>query len=155
MIKFSRLTDYAVVILAVLSKSDQRLMSSALLARESNLPEPTVSKVLKMLARSQLMGSVRGAQGGYELLRPADDISIIDIVTAIEGPVALTACVEGSKDKCAITGMCPVSGRWNQVNRAVKEALEDISLSDMVRDDYKLGFVPKKSTQNKNESVRA
>ena len=95
--KLSRLTDYAVILLTKLSFGDGEPASAARLSEELMLPQPTVSKLLKMLTKAELVSSQRGATGGYVLTRAADAISIGDVIAAIEGPVALTACIDDSE----------------------------------------------------------
>ena len=132
MIKLSKLTDYAVVVLAEMARNPQSLLSATVLAERTGVPEPTVSKVLKTLARHELISSTRGVSGGYSLSAKAEDISVTAIITAMEGPISLTACVSGSEDSCALLNMCGVNGRWSAVNDAIKSALAPITLADMV-----------------------
>lgn len=132
MIKFSKLADYAVVILAAMARSDGALLSAGELAGDSGLPEPTVAKVLKMLSKAGVIQSIRGAHGGYRLASSPASLSIANIVTAVDGPVALTACVQGSFDSCDYHSNCSIKGRWDPVNAAVKNTLENISLADMI-----------------------
>jgi len=137
MIKFSRLADYAVVILATLAQRDEGLMTASCISNNTSLPEPTVSKVLKKLAGGGLLISVRGASGGYKLAAAPENLSVAKIVVAVDGPVSLTACVEGSEVECDYECFCPVKGRWDGVNAAIRKSLEGISLSDMIaRDIY-------------------
>lgn len=131
MIRLSRLTDYAVVILAQMAREKDGLLSAAELSRRTALTETTVSKILKLLARGGLIDSVRGMNGGYRLGKEAKELAINDIITAMEGPIALTACVEGSPDNCALEGVCALNGRWSEVNAAIKTALGKITLADM------------------------
>ena len=96
------------------------------------LPQPTVSKLLKMLTKAELVSSQRGATGGYVLTRQADAISIGDVIAAIEGPVALTACIDDSEeDVCGVQSFCGMRGNWVLVNAAVSDALNKVTLSDM------------------------
>jgi FeS assembly SUF system regulator len=143
MIKISRLADYAVVVLTTLAEQGGGLMSAAAIAQKTLLPEPTVSKVLKLLARDGIIESIRGANGGYKLARPAPDIHVAQIIQAVEGPVSLTACVDGSNEVCDYHAGCPVNGRWDDVNRAVQSALESVTLADMM--DAR--FFPKRSKE--------
>jgi len=131
MIKLSRMSDYAVVVLETLARQDTSL-SATQIASSVNLPEPTVAKVLKQMAASNLVTSSRGVNGGYIIARPAKDITIFDIVTVIEGRVSLTACVDGDHEPCALEGACKLNGRWDLVNNAVKKAFEGITLADMM-----------------------
>jgi FeS assembly SUF system regulator len=133
MIKISKLADYAVVLLAELSKGD--MLPATTLAQQTRLPEPTVSKVMKILNKSNITESVRGAHGGYKLTRAQDEITIAEIITAIDGPIALTACADESHDECSFSAGCSVSGRWTNVNNAVKDALARVTLADMTQNN--------------------
>lgn len=130
MLRLSKLTDYAVVVLVRLATLEG-VQTSPGIALATGVPEPTVAKVLKTLAAGGLVASQRGARGGYRLMRPLAAIPIADVIVAIDGPIALTACVEGSTTGCEAAGSCPMRGRWDPVNDAVREALTNISLADM------------------------
>ena len=130
MLRLSKLADYAVVVLVRLSH-DAPCQTSPGIAAATRVPEPTVAKVLKALAGSGLVTSQRGARGGYRLAQPLSQISVAAVVTAIDGPIALTACVEGSSAGCEAECHCSVRGRWDLVNIAVREALSAITLADM------------------------
>ncbi len=130
MLRLSRLTDYAVVVLVRLAQAGC-VETAPSIAAGTGIPEPTVAKVLKGLAQSGLVSSQRGAHGGYRLGRPLAAIPIADVIVAIDGPIALTACVEHSPNVCESSGLCPVRGRWDKVNAAILEALSGISLEDM------------------------
>jgi FeS assembly SUF system regulator len=130
MLRLSKLTDYGVVVLVRLS-GGAAVQTSPAIAAATGIPEPTVAKVLKALAASGLVASQRGAHGGYRLIRPLSDIPIAEVITAIDGPIALTACVDGSVAGCDVLELCPVRGRWDPVNAAVREALSAITLADM------------------------
>lgn len=151
MFKISKLTDYAVVILSRMAEVPDDLISAAQVSELTRLPEPTVAKLLKLLAGGDILISVRGAQGGYKLAAPAAEISMADIVVAIDGPVSLTACVEGSNESCDFAPCCPVNGRWTKVNTAVKSALENITLADMM--PAQSGAYP--SNNKKQQQARA
>ncbi len=129
MLRLSKLTDYAVVVLVRLS-GDAGVQTSPFLAQNTGIPEPTVAKVLKALAGSGLVASQRGARGGYRLARPLADIPVADVIEAIDGPIALTACVDGGTG-CESQGLCPMAGRWDPVNDAIHSALTSITLADM------------------------
>lgn len=133
MIKLSKLTDYAVVLLAEMAGAQGGLMTASGLSEKTALPEPTVAKVLKLLNRGNVIASTRGVNGGYKLLRNPDEISIASVVIALEGPVALAACVEGSDECCSYSGGCPIKGKWNPVNDAMRTALESVSLAQMIK----------------------
>jgi FeS assembly SUF system regulator len=130
MLKLSKLTDYAVVVLVRLSE-EGGIQTSGGIASTTGVPEPTVAKVLKIMTSAGLVVSQRGARGGYRLARPLATISVAEVITAIDGPIALTACVEHSVTVCDASGLCPVKGRWDTVNAAILDALSGISLADM------------------------
>ncbi len=129
MLKLSRLTDYAVVALVRLSAADG-METSPGIAASIGVPEPTVAKVLKALAGHGLVISSRGARGGYRLGRPLREIAVSEVIMAIDGPIALTSCVDGGLS-CESQSLCPVAGRWDPVNEAIRAALSRISLADM------------------------
>ncbi|HVZ10796.1 SUF system Fe-S cluster assembly regulator [Rhodopila sp.] len=130
MLRLSKLTDYAVVVLVRLSGMEG-VQTSPGIAAATGIPEPTVAKVLKILAGSNLVSSQRGARGGYRLNRRLADIPVADVIAAIDGPIALTACVDGSLTECESICVCPMRGRWDPVNNAIQAALSSISLADM------------------------
>ena len=130
MLRLSKLTDYAVVVLVRLS-STANVQTSPGIAAATGIPEPTVAKVLKILAAGHLVASQRGARGGYRLNRDLAAIPIADVIAAIDGPIALTACVEGSASECESQCLCPMRGRWDPVNDAIHAALSRITLADM------------------------
>lgn len=131
MIRLNKLTDYAVVVLAQLSQDAKRTVTAPQLAQSSGVPVPTVAKLLKSLARAGIIASRRGAAGGYALARDAHAISVADIIRALEGPIALTACVDGESGGCDVETLCPMRGNWDKVNQAIRRALEEVSLADM------------------------
>jgi FeS assembly SUF system regulator len=130
MLRLSKLTDYAVVVLVRLSRTEG-VQTSPGIATDTGVPEPTVAKVLKTLAAYDLVSSQRGARGGYKLNRPLSAIPIADVIAAIDGPIALTACVDGSSSGCDASGSCPMCGQWDPVNNAIRSALSGITLADM------------------------
>jgi FeS assembly SUF system regulator len=130
MLRLSKLTDYAVVVLVRLAGADG-VQTSPGIASATGIPEPTVAKVLKILSAGGLVTSQRGARGGYRLHRSLEAIPIADVIAAIDGPIALTACVDGSVTECESQGLCPMRGRWDPVNDAIQQALNAISLADM------------------------
>jgi FeS assembly SUF system regulator len=130
MLKLSKLTDYAVVVLVRLSEASG-IQTSGGIAATTGVPEPTVAKVLKIMTTAGLVLSHRGARGGYRLAKPLATISIAEVIMAIDGPIALTACVEHSSTVCDASSLCPVKGRWDTVNTAIQDALSAISLADM------------------------
>ena len=134
MIRLSRLTDYAVALLSHMGQErEENLWAASDLAEKSGLPMPTVAKVLKLLAKTGLITAQRGAAGGYKLARMTNSISIAEIIEAMDGPIAITDCSEGSAhEDCMIQSVCPMSQGWNKVNIAVRQALKNVSLAEMV-----------------------
>lgn len=133
MIKLSRLADYGVVILAEMARSGTGTLSTAsALSTALGLPEPTVSKVLKLLCSGGVLGSIRGMNGGYFLKETPERIPVVLIVTALDGPITLTTCVSGHNDPCAARDRCSLSGCWDMVNAAIHTALESLTLADML-----------------------
>lgn len=133
MIKLSRMSDYAVVVLEALSRDEGNSFSASQIAGAAGLPEPTVAKVLKLMATGGVVTSQRGANGGYMLARTPKEITVYDIVTAIEGRLGLTACVDGGDEPCALEAHCAMSGRWDIVNEAVRETFQGITLEEMMK----------------------
>ncbi|MGB9154344.1 MAG: SUF system Fe-S cluster assembly regulator [Alphaproteobacteria bacterium] len=133
MIRLSRLTDYAVTLLSHMGKEgEENLWAASDLAETSGLPMPTVAKIMKLLTKSNLITAQRGASGGYRLARPMTDISVAAIIEAMDGPIAITDCSEGSLHQgCRVESLCPVSEGWNKVNRVVRSALENVTLAEM------------------------
>ena len=132
MIKLSRLADYAVVLLTQMGFGPKDVHNALDLAQQTGLPVPTVSKVLATLARNGVIRSVRGAKGGYRLLTAPDRISVASIIAAIDGPIALTQCVDHNADTCTVETLCPSRAGWHKINEAVERALSDVSLADLI-----------------------
>ncbi|HEV3180246.1 MAG TPA: SUF system Fe-S cluster assembly regulator [Steroidobacteraceae bacterium] len=130
MLRISRLTDYATVILAALASEPQRVQTAASLAEQTRIAAPTVSKLLKQLQRSGLVTSTRGLHGGYQLARPAAQISVAAILDALEGPVALTDCAAGH-GYCEIEEICRVGRVWQRLNLVIRRALHEVSLAQL------------------------
>ena len=131
MLKLSKMTDYGVLVLSSLAADDRPQLSASDIAGRTGIPEPTASKILKMSARAGLVISQRGAAGGYRLAQPADRISVTMMVEAFDGPIALTACVEGGTGCCSVESLCPMRHNWDLVNTAIRQALSGVSLRDM------------------------
>ena len=131
MIKLSRLTDYGVVVMSQMAQNMSAMKTAPELAAATGVPTPTVAKLLKLLVKDGLVESWRGVNGGYALTRSIDDITAGDIIEALEGPVALTACVDGSEADCGVESLCPMRGGWEKVNRAIRAALEEVTLAEL------------------------
>ena len=133
MFKVNKLTDYATVVLIEIARSNV-VRSSQHLSERTGIPLPTVAKLMKSLNKAGLVLSQRGAGGGYVLGRKPGEITIADVIQAVEGPIALTACADTSEEHCGIESICPVQGKWNRVNTAVRIALTEVTLADMAED---------------------
>jgi len=129
MLRMSKLTDYATVLLAHMAH-DQRISSAGELAEATQLASPTVSKLLKTLAKAKLVDSVRGPHGGYTLARQPEQISAADIIDALEGPVAITECSAGA-GHCELEPVCHVGSAWQRINHGIRKALGEVSLVDL------------------------
>ena len=134
MLRLSRLTDYAVTLLSHMGREgEESLWAASALADASGLAMPTTAKVLKLLAKNGLIAAQRGATGGYRLAKAPADVSIAEIIEAMDGPIAITDCSKGSAHKnCKIHRFCPMSNGWNKVNAALRSALSGVSLADML-----------------------
>ena len=126
------MTDYAVIVLADMAGRQGQLVSATTLAESTKLPEPTVSKILKLLAKQKIITSTRGMNGGYALKQKPEEITMAVIITATDGPIALTACVDQSVECCDRAKSCSMKGKWNPVNTAMQSALENVSLRQMM-----------------------
>ncbi|MEP7313933.1 MAG: SUF system Fe-S cluster assembly regulator [Pseudomonadota bacterium] len=130
MLRISKLTDYATVILGALATQPDRQQTAAEIAARIHVGAPTVAKLLKQLHGANLVDSSRGLRGGYRLSRPASEISAAAILDALEGPVALTECATQHKH-CDIEGTCSVGGAWQHVSLAIRRSLEEITLAEL------------------------
>ncbi len=137
MIRVTKLADYGILLMTWLAwrrarpVGDDPRRSAADLARETGLPAPTVSKLLRLLSRAELLEAQRGSQGGYMLARDPADISVADIIAAIEGPIALMDCLSDTTPDCDVQSLCPTRTNWDRINQAILAALSSISLEEM------------------------
>jgi FeS assembly SUF system regulator len=132
MLRLGKLTDYAALVLGHLAAHKNAPVSTADIAQATRVPSPTVSKILKILSRTGIVISMRGANGGYKLAFDAQDIALLDIIEAMEGPVALTTCINNSDERCALEDVCSMHGRWRPVNTAIRAVLGEMSLADLL-----------------------
>lgn len=131
MVILSKLADYGVIVASHLAADSGRQMTAAVLAQETQLPRATVAKVLKILAHGGIVAGARGAAGGYRLARPAETISVAEVVAAVDGAIGVTQCTI-HKSSCERTNFCPTRPHWQRVNDAVGAALGAITLAEMV-----------------------
>ncbi len=147
MFRITRLTDYGVLLMAQLAKDTGEVHNATDLANRVGVPVPTVSKILQMLLHEHLLESVRGAGGGYRLMREAADISVGDIIAALEGPIALTECTLETGN-CEQESHCATRDNWHLINQAVRHALGGISLEDMIQPGFNPVMHVEKSTRS-------
>ncbi len=131
MIRLSRMTDYGVVVMTYMAWHGNETRSAHQVATATGLPEATAGKLLKLFARAGLLKSRRGARGGYILTSSPEEISLARVVEAVEGPIALTLCVDDHPGHCDVESLCPMRGGWNQINTALRDAFEGVSLAAM------------------------
>jgi FeS assembly SUF system regulator len=133
MIRVTKLADYGIDLLTHVASGPKGSVRTARdLAAQSRIPLPTVSKILKSLAKRGLLASHRGVSGGYALARPAEAISVADVVTALDGPIAVTECLE-QDSACGHEGVCGIRTNWQRVNDVIREALAGLSIAEMAR----------------------
>jgi FeS assembly SUF system regulator len=130
MIRITKQTDYGIVLLTHMAATPERRANAPELATETRLPLPMVSKILKLLVREGVLLSHRGVKGGYGLGRSPEEISMAEVITALEGPIAITECVDDHSG-CSHEAFCGVRGRWQRINTALRETLEGITLAEM------------------------
>lgn len=142
MLRVSRLTDYATLVMTCIAAHPHDVLSTGQIADETRLELPTVSKLLKALGHATLVESFRGVNGGYRLARAASEISLAEIVEALEGPIGMTECslAEGNCDR---ESQCGVRGSWQKVNVVLDHALRSVSLADMLKTDGPDDRVPR------------
>lgn len=130
--RLSSLADYAIVIMGAAARHcGGSRVNAACLAEETGIPVPTAQKLVSLLTRAGLLTSVRGQGGGIMLARPSAAISLVHIIEAVEGPIALTACIESGRHDCALQGSCSVQPHWGVVNQAVRGALGGVTLASL------------------------
>lgn len=132
MLRLSKLTDYGTVVLAFMARNPGAVFTAAEVAAATHLSGPTVSKLLKCFARARLLTSQRGALGGYALARPPEQITAVQIIDAVEGPVAITQC-SLSHDRCGIEPVCGVGHNWQRISLAIRDALKTVTLAQLAR----------------------
>jgi FeS assembly SUF system regulator len=132
MIRLSRLADYGVVMMSHIATCADDMHTAHAVAQATRIPEPTASKILKALARAALLDSHRGANGGYTLARQPAEIRITEIIISVDGPIALTSCLDAEGTDCSLVNTCPTRTNWQTINDAIRRALDEVSLADMM-----------------------
>ncbi|OUR74832.1 SUF system Fe-S cluster assembly regulator [Colwellia psychrerythraea] len=131
MLRVNKLTDYGSVILVYLARYPGEKISAVSLAKAVFLPPATVSNLLKKMVNNELLCSTLGKHGGYQLARPAEQISLAEIITALEGPIALTEC-NVKKGLCRTEEHCDIRNNWRNINQMVYQSLTQVSLKQML-----------------------
>ena len=139
------MTDYAIVVLGALAHRQGEVLATAQIAALTGLSHPTVAKVAKHLQAGDLLATRRGVNGGYLLQGRPEEISLVRIIESIEGPIAVNGCVDGSQDPCAVANCCFMSNQWNKVNDTVRDALDAVSLAELI-DPSQLFPLPEKGS---------
>ena len=142
MLRLSRLADYGVMVMAHVAASPDAVHNAEAAAAATGLPGPTVAKLLARLSRAGLLQSQRGARGGYRLARAPEAVSVADIVAALDGPIALTQCSEHQPSACDRENLCVSRRGINKINTAIREALQSVSLAELVRPHYDFMLPP-------------
>ena len=141
MLRLNRMTDYAILVLGALAHRHGETLASGRLAEVTDLAQPTVAKVLKMLLAAELVETQRGVRGGYRLMKISAQISIVDIVEAMEGPIAVTDCIDGAREPCMAGNCSCMRKHWKYINLAIRKALMGVTLEDLI-DSAQLFPVP-------------
>jgi len=168
MFRLSKITDYGIMILAHLAqdalgaeRGGERDRSSASapashtareLAAAVDLPQPVVGKILKSLARQGVLESHRGAKGGYSLVRRPDELTIADLIAALDGPLALTQCAAGPA-VCELEHHCAIRNPWQVINQVVVNALSTVTLADLASPDFSRQHAPLSLLANHPDST--
>jgi FeS assembly SUF system regulator len=133
MIRLTKISDYGFVILTYITyQGPGKTYTARDVAKATGLPLPMVSKILKIMTRGNLLASHRGTKGGYSLARPAEAITATEIIGALEGPISITECLTHSPSSCQVESLCPVRFSWQRINDAMVEALDGITLAELV-----------------------
>ena len=128
MLRINKLADYGTVVMVYLARRDEQLLNARDIAHHTRLSVPTVSKLLKRLTASGLLNSTRGASGGYRLQRPAAEISVADVIYALDEQRGLTEC-SFQPNECSLRGFCHVQGNWQLISQSIEAALDSVSLA--------------------------
>jgi FeS assembly SUF system regulator len=133
MLRVTKLADYAIIMLTFFASHGGNTYNAKDIAKVVQLPLPVVSKILKILARAGLLTSQRGTKGGYGLARQSREITVAEIIRALEGPIAVTECSDEVRGDCYLERGCPVRTNWHRINHAIHAALEKITLEEMAQ----------------------
>jgi FeS assembly SUF system regulator len=139
------MTDYGILLMSELAKTNGDVQRAPDLAEVTHIPQPTVRKVMTILIQAKLVESVRGINGGYKLQRAPQAINVRELIRSLEGDIALTGCEEAGDKACEQAHVCGTRTNWLKINQAVCDALQNISLKDMVDEGFTPIFTMKKA----------
>ncbi|MGR9087426.1 MAG: SUF system Fe-S cluster assembly regulator [Gammaproteobacteria bacterium] len=131
MLRLSKLTDYATVILSFMAKESKQVHAAVEIAAATGIALPTVSKILKLLVNARVLISTRGVKGGYALASEPENITVAAVICALEGPISLTEC-SISHQGCEQASGCGIRGNWSLINQVIHNALESVTLADLI-----------------------
>ena len=131
MLRMTKQADYGMVLLSHMAADPERRYAAPELASETQLPLPTVSKILKLLSRADVLDSHRGVKGGYSLAVAPESLSVTHMITVLDGPIAITECVEDAPGTCSQEANCQIRTNWQRINEAVRGSLDSISLAEL------------------------
>ena len=131
MIRLTKQADYGIILMTHLAIQHNRISAATELAADTHIPLPTTSKVLKLLSRDGILVSHRGVKGGYSLARDPHLITVAEMITALDGPIAFTECIEDTPGVCSQESVCRLRSNWQRINQAVRLALDSISLAEL------------------------
>jgi FeS assembly SUF system regulator len=140
MIRISRLADYGVVVMCEISSNQGRTHSANSLSKKTNMSESAIMKILKLLAKSGLLDSIRGPKGGYFVTKDPKNINVVDVVSAIDGPVSVTICSNDLHEACEFKSACIAKRGWGVVNNALQTTLSAFTIADFITSDAKNKF---------------
>lgn len=149
MIRLSNLADYAVLLMSTIAARPDEIHTAATLNAETKVPLPTVSKILGKMAKAEFLASHRGIGGGFSMSMNKEEISVADIIEAVDGPVQLTNCLGEEDAGCGYETVCTTRSKWNKINEAVYHALDSVSLSDMIHEPYDFFQLPNKKQETR------
>ena len=133
MFRITKQTDYGIVLVSHMAAEPERQFTAPDLAAEAQLPLPMVAKILKLLAREGVLVSHRGVNGGYALARSPQAIAVSEVITALDGSIAMTECIDDGPSECVQELICPLRSNWQVINRAVRRVLDEIKIADMAQ----------------------
>ena len=131
MIRLSRLADYGIVLTIQVARHPERHWSAPDLAQATGVPLPTTSKLLKTLVKAGILVSLRGARGGYGLAGTGANVTVARVIEAVDGPIAITSCLDPNGSECGIDALCPARTNWSTINHAIRVALQAVSIDAM------------------------